>query len=121
MVHVLTPSAPPGNTTHDTSPGPAADALLQNTEELIAHFQRGSKATAQQRVGLEHEKIGVALDPDGGVRPLTYEDAPGRAQIRALLHGLIEKSWQPVREGEIVIALRRAGAAVTLEPGGQFE
>ncbi len=121
MVHVLTPNAPPGSKTQDTSTGPAADSLVHTLDDLVAHFQRGNKTRDQQRVGLEHEKIGVALDPDGGVRPLPYEDAPGRPQIRTLLQGLIEKDWQPVREGDNVIALRRAGASVTLEPGGQFE
>jgi glutamate--cysteine ligase len=121
MVHVLTPNAPPGSKTQDTSTGPAADSLVHTLDDLVAHFQRGNKTRDQQRVGLEHEKIGVALDPDGGVRPLPYEDAPGRPQIRTLLQGLIEKDWQPVHEGDNVIALRRAGASVTLEPGGQFE
>ncbi len=104
------------------SSGPAADMRVQNPQQLIAHFERGIKtASAQLRVGLEHEKIGVALDPDGGVRPLPYDDAPGQPQIRELLNGLIKFGWQPVQEGEHVIALRRNGASVTLEPGGQFE
>lgn len=121
MAHAPTSHAMPDATHPASSSRPAGDARVQTVQELIAHFERGVKKATAQRVGLEHEKIGVALDPDGGVRPLPYDDAPGRPQIRELLRGLGEKGWQPVHEAGNVIALRRGGATVTLEPGGQFE
>lgn len=99
---------------------PAASTPVTGVEELVDHFARGSK-TGALYVGLEHEKVGVALDPDGNVRPLPYEDQPGRPQIRDLLSGLTQAGWQPVNEQGQVIALRRNNASVTLEPGGQFE
>jgi glutamate--cysteine ligase len=99
---------------------PAASTPVTDVKELVDHFTRGSK-TCALLVGLEHEKIGVALDPDRGVRPLPYEDQPGRPQIRELLAGLTRTGWMPVKEQDHVIALRRDGASVTLEPGGQFE
>jgi glutamate--cysteine ligase len=113
MTHAPDPTSPP--------------ALLHSVDELVAHFHRGVKSASEQRVGLEHEKIGVALDADGRVRPLPYEDEAGRPQIRDLLGALTRlggphgQSWQPVLEGDRTIALKRSGASVTLEPGGQFE
>lgn len=121
MAHAPTSHAMPDATQHASSSRPAGDSRVQSVNELVAHFERGIKSTAELRVGLEHEKIGVALDADGTVRPLPYEDAPGRPQIRELLRRLGETGWQPVQEASNVIALRRSGATVTLEPGGQFE
>ena len=121
MPYAPTPNAPPHQAPVATPATPAADARVHTVSDLVSHFHRGNKSPTQLRVGLEHEKIGVALDPDGGVRPLPYDDADGRPQIRDLLHGLTAAGWQPVHEGQHVIALRRDGASVTLEPGGQFE
>ncbi len=44
------------------------------------------------------------------------------AGIRALLEGLQRFGWKPVEEdGKPIALLRDDGAAITLEPGGQFE
>jgi len=99
----------------------AAAAVIGSTDELLAHFQRGCKPKDALRVGVEHEKIGMALLRDGSVRPLPYAAGPGEPQIRTLLEGLCQHGWQPVEEEGMVIALRRGSASVTLEPGGQFE
>lgn len=103
----------------------ASSPPIGSYAELIDHFRRGCKSSGQLAVGLEHEKIGVVVEPgDGGrsrVRPLPYSDEPGRPQIRALFDGLMQKGWQPVYEGELIIALKGHGGSVTLEPGGQFE
>ena len=94
---------------------------MTHLDQLIAHFHRGSK-TGPLRIGLEHEKIGFALDEDGGVRPIPYADKPGRPQIRALFAGLCEScGCEAVLEGGNTIALKRNDGAITLEPGGQFE
>jgi glutamate--cysteine ligase len=113
------PLAPPSDPSSPAS-SPAPESPVTRVDELVAHFARGCKQSAL-KVGLEHEKIGVALDEDGTVRPLPYDDQPGRPQIRELLRGLTAHGWQPVEEQGNVIALRRSGASVTLEPGGQFE
>lgn len=113
----------PMQTTSQTPQQPAPPppgSPVTTVEELVSHFERGCK-TGPLMVGLEHEKIGVALDPDGRVRPLPYDDEPGRPQIRALLQGLVGSGWTPVEEQGSVIALKRSNASVTLEPGGQFE
>ena len=113
----MTPSAPVdplAGESHPTTP-------VTHLDQLVAHFQRGSK-TGPLRIGLEHEKIGMALDEDGTVRPIPYADKPGRPQIRALFAGLCDScGCEAVIEGGSTIALKRKDGSITLEPGGQFE
>ena len=100
---------------------PPSTSLVTSIDQLVAHFQRGVKS-GPLRIGLEHEKVGVALDDDGTVRPVPYADKPGRPQIRALFAGLCEScGCEAVLEGGNTIALKRKDGAITLEPGGQFE
>src|SRR5579872_7341830 len=95
-------------------------APVGSMKDLIAHFERGQKPRERFRIGLEHEKIGVAVDQAFGkassgpasVRPLPFEDADGKPQIRALFAEMMRLGWQPIEEGGIVIALRRDGASV---------
>lgn len=103
------------------APSSSAETVIGSTDELVAHFQRGCKSDDALRIGLEHEKMGMALLPDGSVRPLPYAAGEGEPQIRALLNGLQDFGWQPILEEGQVIALKRGSASVTLEPGGQFE
>ena len=68
------------DTHSDAETGP-----VPTVQDLVKHFHDGEKAEGRFRIGVEHEKIGVALRPDG-VFPLPYEDADPKApQIRALL------------------------------------
>jgi glutamate--cysteine ligase len=99
-------SAPP-----ETKGVPIADR-----RELVEYLERGCKPEAAFRIGTEHEKLCYTHDD---LRPLPYD---GERSIRALLEGLAERfAWQPVFEHGRPIALKKGGANVTLEPGGQFE
>ena len=82
---------------------------------MVEHLEAGSKPRADWRIGTEHEKIGFSLKD---LKPLPYHGACG---IQAMLEGLQRFDWAPVYEGENVIALKRGGASISLEPGGQFE
>ena len=75
----------------------------------------GCKPRNAWRIGTEHEKIGFATADN---TPLPYE---GKTSIRAMLEGLQRFDWAPVLEDGKLIALKRGGASVSLEPGGQFE
>jgi glutamate--cysteine ligase len=66
-------------------------------------------------VGTEHEKFGFLTDT---LNPLPYD---GERSVRAVLDGLAAKGWEPIREGEAVIGLKKGKANVSLEPGGQLE
>ncbi len=89
---------------------------IEDFAELAGYLASGCKPRAEWRIGTEHEKFGFLTD---SLAPLPYE---GPRSIRALLEGLAARfGWEPVREGGAIIGLTRAGANVSLEPGGQLE
>jgi glutamate--cysteine ligase len=92
------------------------DSPITEKRQLVDYMTRGNKPREAWRIGTEHEKFVYDL---AGHRPLAYDGTPG---IKALLEGLRRFGWEPVHEGENIIALRMAdGCSITLEPGGQFE
>jgi glutamate--cysteine ligase len=87
-------------------------------DDLLRPFHEAIKPADQHRIGAEAEKFGV--DAATGA-PIPYE---GDRSVLAVLEALAERhGWQPDMEypGGPLIALLRAGASVTLEPGGQLE
>ena len=81
----------------------------------MSFLEDGCKPPADWRIGTEHEKFGYHL---AELTPLQYEGDDG---VQAMLLGLQEFGWEPIFEGDDVIALKQANGSVTLEPGGQFE
>jgi len=99
-----------------SAPPEAPGAPITDYRELVAYLEDGCKARSDWRIGTEHEKFGYTR---GDLRPLPYE---GERGIRTLLEGLSAQfDWQLMTERELPIALKKGGANVTLEPGGQFE
>ena len=96
-------------------PAAANAEPVQSRAQLVESIERGSKPPSDWRIGTEHEKFAFAWQD---YRRLPYD---GDCGIRALLEGLQRFGWDPVREGETVIGLKRNGASVSLEPGGQLE
>lgn len=91
-------------------------ARISGKTELIEWFEAGNKPKADWRIGTEHEKFGFTWSD---LKPLPYE---GDASIKAMLEGLRDQfSWEPIEENGYLIGLKKAGASVSLEPGGQLE
>ena len=88
---------------------------IENKNEMINWIAAGCKPKSEWLIGTEHEKIGFNLNT---LKPLPYE---GDTSIYAMLEGLKKFGWQSVVENGYLIALKRDGASVSLEPGGQFE
>ncbi|MEO1100333.1 MAG: glutamate-cysteine ligase family protein, partial [Pseudomonadota bacterium] len=89
---------------------------IADKTELVEWFEKGAKPKSDWRIGTEHEKFGFLKD---GLRPLPYE---GEASVRAMLEGLRDRfNWSPIEESGNLIGLKKDGASVSLEPGGQFE
>ena len=89
---------------------------IERFEQLAELVESGCKPKDQWRIGTEHEKFGWLTDTR---QPLPYD---GDRSIRALFDGLIaQHGWEPMREGANIIGLKRGGATISLEPGGQFE
>lgn len=102
-----------------------AEASLSNTPEIIRTiddlllpFHSAMKSRDRFRIGAEAEKFGVLAKT---CAPLPYE---GSRSVLAVLEALVERhGWKIEYEspGGPIIALLRAGASITLEPGGQLE
>ena len=92
-------------------------APVESLDQLTAYFAAGCKPEAGFRIGTEHEKFGFALEDH---TPLPYENGGGPS-VRKMLEGLVAFGWTPIEEEGHVVALKRNGASITLEPGGQFE
>jgi glutamate--cysteine ligase len=95
----------------DTQPTPVHDV-----DDLVGFLRSGEKPRERFRVGTEHEKIGLRLDD---LRPVTFDGPRG---IEALLQGIAAADdWTPGLDRGRVVALKKADASITLEPGGQLE
>ncbi len=99
-----------------SGPAQAPETPIAEKSALIAYIAAGAKPNpADWRIGVEHEKFGFRLHD---LSPLPYEGPSG---IRAMLTELERFGWQPITEGDKLIALSLDGQSVTLEPGGQLE
>jgi glutamate--cysteine ligase len=98
----------------------AASVPIGSKADLIGWSAKGSKPKDKWRIGTEHEKILFHTDT---LTPVPYDGPRG---VLALMNGLMTRfGWQPILEGETVIALKSPEGidrgTVSLEPGGQFE
>ncbi len=98
-----------------SAPAQSNGEPISGKAQLVEYLASGSKPESQWRIGTEHEKFAFHTD---SLRPLAYDGPSG---IKAVLEGLSQFGWDPVREGDHVIALIKDGASVSLEPGGQVE
>ncbi len=90
----------------------AASQTLRQ-EDLLSPFV--SRDPVCERVGLELEKFGVF--ENGLSLPVT-----GPRSIRSILERLEkDRHWKAERDGDSIIALRRSGQVISVEPGGQLE
>ena len=92
-----------------------ADPPIESRTDLISVFAGGEKPPERWRIGTEHEKF-VYRTADH--RAPSYEEPGG---IRDLLMGLTRFGWEPIYEGDHVIALGGPDGNVSLEPAGQLE
>lgn len=76
----------------------------------------GFKSPDDLQVGVEWEKIGVYQDSGEAIR---YSSPRG---VEAIFKKLVWVSgWEPVYSDRRIIALKKEGSSITLEPGGQIE
>ncbi|MEX2497724.1 MAG: glutamate--cysteine ligase [Wenzhouxiangellaceae bacterium] len=93
-----------------------ASQPISGFQALVDELASGCRPKQAWRIGTEHEKFGFTL---ADRRPLPYEGEKG---IGVLLARLAERyDWQPELENGNIIALKRQGCSITLEPGGQLE
>ena len=89
---------------------------VTNQNQLIEFLEDGCKEKNLWRIGTEHEKFGFLKD---SFNPLPYE---GERSIVDVLSALRDGfGWKPILEDNCLIGLTKAGANISLEPGGQLE
>ena len=94
---------------------------ISSRDELVGWLEAGSKGDAPLKLGTEHEKFPFYAD---ALTPVPYEGRDGRGGIGAILRGVRETTgWAPIEDAGNLIGLfdEKAGGAISLEPGGQFE
>ncbi len=92
--------------------------IVESRDDLVAWLEAGCKPAEAFRIGAEHEKF---LFYKSDLTPVPYEGPRG---VRALLEGMRGRlGWEPIEDAGKLIGLLDAsgGAALSLEPGGQFE
>jgi glutamate--cysteine ligase len=96
-------------------PAAANPVPIESKSQLVEYIASGEKPPADWRIGTEHEKF-VFRWADNA--PLPYDAPDG---IRAILQGFERFGWEGVYEGPTIIGLKKDGASISLEPGGQLE
>ena len=94
---------------------------ISSRDELVGWLEEGCKGDSALKLGTEHEKFPFYTDD---LSPVPYEGRGGRGGIGAILQGVRDTTgWEPIEDDGSLIGLfdERAGGAVSLEPGGQFE
>tara|TARA_B100000989_G_C19521692_1_gene464495 strand:- start:945 stop:2294 length:1350 start_codon:yes stop_codon:yes gene_type:complete len=86
---------------------------ILNKNQLIESFEKGCKPKDKWKIGTEHEKFGFQKK---NLKPINFD------QIEKIFYSLNNKfDWKMIFENGHVIALKKAGSNITLEPGGQIE
>ncbi len=94
---------------------------ITSRDELVGWLEAGSKGAAPLKLGTEHEKFPFYAND---LTPVPYKGRDGRGGIEAILQGVRETTgWSPIEDAGSLIGLfdEKAGGAISLEPGGQFE
>ena len=112
----------------------SSNVFIDSRHQLIDLLAQGCKPHTAWRIGTEHEKFGF-IRPEASQKPSSetlkaYTPPPyfGSHGIQALLNALYDSQpdhWRPVIDEGNIIGLngkgQSAGAAISLEPAGQFE
>ncbi|WP_297488121.1 glutamate--cysteine ligase [Acidocella sp.] len=99
-----------------SNPGDADQRIVEDTRDLAAYLESGSKSPADFTIGTEHEAFGFRLK---GFAAPAYDEPGG---IAALLHAVqAREDFAPILDNGNTIGLKRGAASLSLEPGGQFE
>lgn len=88
---------------------------INQKAQLIEYFEEGNKPPEKWGIGTENEKF---LFRRKDFKRLGFNQDGG---ILKILRQMQQDGWYPINENNTTIGLRRNGASITLEPGGQFE
>ncbi len=95
---------------------PNSSQRMLTYDDLVNDMASGCKPREQWKIGIEHEQF--LFRKDSG-KSLPYDANPGIRQV--LENFAADYGWQGIEKNGNLIELRRDGASITLEPGGQIE
>ena len=72
---------------------------IENKQELIEYFLKGSKSKDSWRIGTEHEKFLFDLK---NKNPIPYD---GEVSILKIFSELLKNNWTPIKEGKNILGL----------------
>ncbi|MDO5716228.1 MAG: glutamate-cysteine ligase family protein [Tissierellia bacterium] len=87
---------------------------MNKKEQIIKYIASGEVRKEKEFLGGEYEHI--LLDREG--KALAYPHPRGASHI---FKELTKRGWQPEREGDHILSLRKGDHVITTEPGGQIE
>lgn len=97
----------------------SSQKVITAKADLVEYLETGSKPDRSSwRIGSEHEKF-IFYRPDN--TPLSYEGDGNKPGIKDVIQAFVEHGWAPYEENGYLIAAKKNGASITLEPAGQFE
>ena len=83
-------------------------------EDFRNYFIKSEKTVDQWKIGVEQEIMGFEISTG---RRINYQDG-----VKPVLEFFVnEDGWSPVCEGKNIIAAKKQGTSITIEPGGQLE
>lgn len=93
---------------------------VERVSQLVDWMAAGCKPKPDWRIGVEHEKFGFRT---ADLSPLPFDAAEGYdgPTISQVLEGFVALGWERVEEDGRLVGLKKDGASIALEPGGQFE
>ena len=86
--------------------------MITSKEQIINYFKSGIKDKKNFKIGIEHEKFLFNVNDNTRIDYL---------KIKKMFSALSEFGWKPVFEKENIVALKKDGKNITLEPGNQIE
>ncbi len=86
--------------------------MITSKEQIINYFKSGIKDQKNFKIGIEHEKFLFNVNDNTRIDYL---------KIKKMFSALSEFGWKPVFEKENIVALKKGGKNITLEPGNQIE
>ncbi len=101
-----------------SNPGDADATEIADARDLARYLESGCKPASAFTIGTEHEAFGFYVNDK---TPPAYRPADGRPGIEAVLLAAEADGFSPILDIGNVIGLKKDGASLSLEPGGQFE
>jgi glutamate--cysteine ligase len=101
-----------------SNPGDADATEIADVRDLAAYLAGGCKPVSAYTIGTEHEAFGFYVNDQ---TPPAYRPADGRPGIAAVLGAAQAEGFSAILDAGNVIGLKKDGASLSLEPGGQFE